>query len=127
MKRSLITQLLKIIPMVLILGLITKNQIHAQSVTNAQILGIVTDEKGEPLVAATVQAKHIPSGTIYGVYTREDGRFNIPNMRVGGPYTVTVNYIGYKNYEEANIYLSLGQNLTAQEVLLNRERALCFE
>ncbi len=120
MKRSLITHLLKVIPLVLILGLFTKNQIQAQSVTNAQILGVVTDEKGEALVAATVQAKHIPSGTIYGVYTREDGRYNIPNMRVGGPYTVTVNYIGYKTHEEANIYLSLGQNLR-YNVKLNPE------
>ncbi|MBK7809740.1 MAG: TonB-dependent receptor [Saprospiraceae bacterium] len=88
-----------------------QSKLMAQAVTNAQIFGQVLDDQGSALVAASVQAKHIPSGTLYGVYTREDGRYNIPSLRVGGPYTITISYIGYKTVVEENIYLSLGQNL----------------
>lgn len=83
----------------------------AQGVTSANIAGLITDDKGEPLIGATVVAVHEPSGSQYGTSTREDGRFTIPNVRIGGPYTITVNYVGYKNYEEKDIILSLGQTL----------------
>lgn len=72
----------------------------AQGTTNAQILGTVTDAKGEPLIAASVQVTHLPSGSIYGVYTREDGRYNIPSLRVGGPYKITITYVGYKTLKK---------------------------
>lgn len=65
----------------------------AQSVTSGSISGIVTDGK-QPVAGASVIAIHEPSGTSYEATTRSDGRFAIPNMRIGGPYTVTVNYVG---------------------------------
>jgi hypothetical protein len=37
--------------------------------------------------------------------------YNILNMRVGGPYTVTVRLIGYAQQEQQNIFVSLGQDL----------------
>ena len=60
----------------------------AQGVTNATILGSVSDTNGEPLIGANVVAIHEPSGTVYGNSTREDGRFTLPNVRIGGPYTI---------------------------------------
>ena len=38
-----------------------------------------------------------PSGTKYGAITNFDGRYNLLNMKVGGPYSVTVSYVGYKS------------------------------
>src|SRR5574341_269154 len=80
----------------------------AQGVTTASISGIVTDEAGRPLANANVAAMHEPSGTTYSARTRSDGRFTIPGMRVGGPYTVTVSLIGYGNQVKTNNFLSLG-------------------
>ena len=77
---------------------------------SASFLGQVTDEKGEPLLGANVVATHQPSGTFYGTSTREDGRFNLPAVRIGGPYTVEVSYTGYDNYTLNDVFLSLGQN-----------------
>ena len=37
---------------------------------------------------ATVLAVHQPSGSTYEAVTQADGRFVMPGMRVGGPYTV---------------------------------------
>src|SRR3972149_1831458 len=84
--------------------------ILAQGVTTASLNGLVQDAEGNPLPGANVIALHVPSGTSYGASTRDNGLFNLPNLRVGGPYTVTVSYVGYNSQKEENIYLSLGQN-----------------
>ena len=49
------------------------------------------------LRGANVVAIHIPTGTTYGAVTNQDGRFNMVNMRVGGPYTVSISYIGFNH------------------------------
>ena len=67
---------------------------HAQGVTTGAISGIVTNTQQQPVAGASVIAIHEPSGTVYETVTRADGRFSIPGMRVGGPYTVTVAYVG---------------------------------
>lgn len=83
--------------------------VWGQGVTTATIVGKVTGAGGSPLTGATVVAKHEPSGTTYGAFSREDGRFTMPGLRVGGPYTVTVSFEGYKPATANNISLSLGQ------------------
>src|SRR5574341_925192 len=87
------------------------SSVHAQGVTTAALGGIVADNKGQPLPGANVVAVHEPSGTRYGAASRASGAFNIPNMKVGGPYTVTASLIGYKKQEEKEVYLSLGQTV----------------
>jgi hypothetical protein len=93
-----------------ILMLIGIQPAWSQGVTTAAIEGLVTTLRSEPLADANVVAVHTPSGTRYGTTTRADGRFNIPNMRVGGPYTITVSYVGFQNDVAANVQLALGEN-----------------
>ena len=62
----------------------------AQGVTTGSITGLVLDDQKRPVSGADVTAIHVPSGTTYEAVSRVDGRFSIPNMRVGGPYTVVV-------------------------------------
>ena len=69
------------------------------------------DESGETLIGATVVALHEPSGVSYGTTTRNDGRFNLPNLKIGGPYSVTVSYVGFANAVESGINLTIGQKL----------------
>ncbi len=83
--------------------------IFAQGVTTSGLDGFVSDTDGNPLVGANVVVNYEPSGTQYGTSVRDGGLYTIPNMRVGGPYTITVSYIGYHTQEEKNIYLILGQ------------------
>ncbi len=82
----------------------------AQGVTTTALTGIVTSDKGEPIVGANVVAVHEPSGTKYGATTRSNGQYNIPNMRVGGPYTVTASFLGYKKEAQQGIVLALAQS-----------------
>ncbi len=80
-----------------------------QGTTTSGINGRVVDNKGETLPGATIQATHEPTGTQYGAITDFDGFFRLPNMEVGGPYTLQISYVGYESYEQKGISLSLGQ------------------
>jgi len=78
-------------------------------VTSANLSGVLTDEKGKPLTGAIVEALHVPSGSKYGTDTKNDGSFNIQNMRVGGPYKVTFSFGGGVIRTFDSIDLQLGQ------------------
>ncbi|HSJ08583.1 MAG TPA: carboxypeptidase regulatory-like domain-containing protein [Longimicrobiales bacterium] len=80
----------------------------AQSITTAAVGGVITGADNAPLAGATVTAVHVPSGTTYQGVTRSDGRFTMQGMRVGGPYRITVSFLGYENAVRENITLNLG-------------------
>lgn len=82
----------------------------AQGVTTGGINGVVLQVSGEPVVGATITAVHGPSGTTYSSISRDGGVFTIPNMRVGGPYTVAVSSLGFAADEQTDVFISLGQN-----------------
>ncbi|MFM8742197.1 MAG: carboxypeptidase regulatory-like domain-containing protein, partial [Cytophagales bacterium] len=86
--------------------------LRAQGVTTATISGKITDSKGEALPGANVIATHEPSKTTYGSVTLSDGRYIMPAVRVGGPYTIEASFVGYEDVSKTGIELSLGQNFT---------------
>lgn len=92
----------------LFFGLIAFSQ-----VTTSNIKGLILDETSAPLPGANVLAIHTPTGTKYGAATNIDGRFNLLNLRVGGPYSITISYVGYQSQTFNDVYLTLGktQNL----------------
>lgn len=96
--------------LLLLASILISGSLFAQGVTTASMSGIITDDKGEPLHGANIVAVHDPSGTRYGAATRDNGQYNILNMRVGGPYTVTVSFLGYKEESQPNIFLNLAQD-----------------
>jgi hypothetical protein len=79
-------------------------------VTTATLSGIVRDPKGTPLPAATVVVEWADAGFKQVLPTRGDGRFTVPNLRVGGPYTVTVTFINFQTSVTESVFLELGQN-----------------
>ena len=84
--------------------------IFAQGVTTASIGGKVTDDQGQPLPGANVVVLHISSGSTYGAATDFDGFYRISNMRAGGPYKITISYVGFNDFIRENITLALGQS-----------------
>ena len=94
---------------VLVLLLAAPTAIFAQGTTTGAISGRVISATGEVLPGATVTARHTESGSTWGSSSRENGRFVIPNLRVGGPYTVTVALVGYKKTSRENIYTIVSQ------------------
>ncbi len=92
--------------------------ILAQGVTTSALDGFVSDTDGNPLEGANVVVNHEPSGTQYGTSVRVGGLYTIPNMRVGGPYSITVSYIGHHPQERSDIYLILGQTQSVDFTLI---------
>ena len=80
-------------------------------ITTSSMAGKVTldDEKGEEVIGATVVAVHEPSGTRYTAVTNTTGRFSIQGMRTGGPYEVTVSYVGFQTKTLKGITLQLAE------------------
>lgn len=94
--------------MMLVAAFVLTSAIAMAQVTTSGMNGKVSDSKGETLPGATIIAVHVPSGTQYGSISNQEGRFVITNMRVGGPYKVTVTFVGYKEQVLNDINLSLG-------------------
>ncbi|OON67344.1 TonB-dependent receptor [Hymenobacter sp. CRA2] len=82
----------------------------SQGATTAAMSGTITDKGGMGLPGATVIAVHTPTNTQYVAPTNSDGRYNIQNMRVGGPYTVRITFVGYQETTREGVFLTLGQN-----------------
>ena len=77
-------------------------------VTSSTISGFVKNLNNEPLVGATVEATHQPTGTKYKTSTNKTGFYVLPNIRVGGPYVVTASYVGYNTKKESDVNTELG-------------------
>ena len=90
----------------------------AQS-TSAGVGGQVMGADGQPVSGAEVTITHVESGTVSRITTDASGRYNARGLRVGGPYTITVNKAGAGSDTEENIYLSLSQNNTVDAKLNN--------
>ena len=98
-------------------GLILGLRAFAQE-TGGGLTGQILDTKGAPLAGATVTAVHEPSGTRYETQTSSDGRYHLPGLRIGGPYTLTVTYSGMNprviSVEQLNLGATLTQNVTLE-------------
>ncbi|WP_431215219.1 carboxypeptidase regulatory-like domain-containing protein [Puia sp. P3] len=103
--------------------LITFGAVAFAQETTSEIEGRVADGN-TGLAGATVTAIHTPSGTVYSTTSRKDGRFNLPNLRIGGPYTVTVSFVGFKEEKQDNIFLTLGQVFKADFAMSNASAQL---
>src|SRR4030095_3196616 len=101
----LISKIARLFPVLLFLPFLIEAQITTSSVS-----GTVKTSKGDPLVGATVTVTHIPTGTTYVVTTRTGGRYNIYNLNPGGPYSISVTFVGMETGKKEDIQLLLGEN-----------------
>ena len=88
----------------------------AAQVTTSSFGGHVTDKEGA-VVGATVVAVYEPTAATYYSVTDKNGNFRINNVTPGGPYTVSVQMMGYRTVENKNLYAPLGETLTVDATL----------
>ena len=95
----------------LVAVLLTLSLTAMAQITTSSMAGKVTldDANGEEVIGATVVAVHEPSGTRYTAVTNTSGRFTIQGMRTGGPYEVTISYIGFQPKTVKGIILQLAE------------------
>lgn len=103
MKKSLLFRIV-----VIVIAFLGSFSVAQAQVTTSSIAGTVKDQQG-PMPGASIKATHIPTGTVYGITSNNDGRFTIGNARVGGPYTIEVSFVGYTPQKFENVYLRLGE------------------
>ncbi len=80
-------------------------------------MALYTDDKGTPVPGASVSIKHEPTGYVSGTTSNSKGLFVMPNLKPGGPYTITISFVGFQTEKNENINLQLGNNPDAGIVL----------
>lgn len=108
--------MLKRLLLLLTISLLASSIIYSQ-VTTSSITGTVKSSTGEALEGATITAVHTPSGTTYNTISKKGGNFTLPSLRIGGPYTLTVNYVGQKTQTVSDFFLTLGEPFNANVVM----------
>ncbi len=91
---------------------VTSQRLFGQGVTTSTLAGVVRDATNAPVIGATILATHTPSGTQYGSVTNDEGRYFIPGMRIGGPYEILVQFVGFADKKENIGSLTLGETKT---------------
>ena len=85
--------------------------------TSSSIRGNILTSSGNVVSDATITIVHEPSGTRKTLSVNESGSFIAKGLRVGGPYTVTIDSDIYSDKKLENIYITLGDVLRINEVL----------
>ena len=97
---------------VLLLALLSSSvtfSVSAQSRTTATLLGTVARADSTWVAGATVEIRHEGTGATKSALTNEDGRFLILLLSPGGPYTITVNHIGFAQERREGVMLQVGE------------------
>ncbi len=79
--------------------------------TNGRISGKVTSSEG-PLPGASVQLINTSTGFKTGMSTNENGGFDLRELPLGGPYTISVTFVGHQGQQQKGINLNLGDHIT---------------
>jgi hypothetical protein len=63
----------------LLVTLIFSYSANAQ-ITTSKIKGTVVDNNGETLFGANIVVIHVPTGSISGTTTQDNGKYTVPNL-----------------------------------------------
>jgi outer membrane receptor for ferrienterochelin and colicin len=90
--------------------------------TTSSVRGTVEGPDG-PVSGATVRVVHEPSGTTATSTTDASGGFSLQGLRIGGPFTATVDAEGFQSAQVTDIYLEAGTPFRVP-VTLETEQAI---
>jgi hypothetical protein len=113
------------ISMLITFGLLFLNvQQSFGQATNASITGIIQNNKGKPLMGATIIVKNISTGFTSGSTTNETGKYKIQQLPLGGPYSITAKYLGFKASVHTGFRLNLSDVIVVDFTLQESETSL---
>lgn len=94
------------------------NRAKAQT-TQASISGIISDTKQLPLPGATVKVRNESTGFTTGTTTTIQGDYSFKELPLGGPYTISVTFVGLGEQKRTGYTLNQGDairlNISMQE------------
>ncbi|HVF81816.1 MAG TPA: carboxypeptidase-like regulatory domain-containing protein, partial [Flavisolibacter sp.] len=112
-------KLLLLLSVNLLIALLSNAQVTTSSLT-----GTIKSAANELLTGASVSAVYLPAGTTYATTSTQSGRFSIQNMQVGGPYTITITFVGQQPSTFNDVFLRLGEPYVLDVNLKSGEAAL---
>ncbi len=86
---------------------------HAQA-TNATISGLVVDDTSQPMIGAGVLVRNESTGFEARTVTGIDGRFQLQQLPLGKPYTITLTYVGYATVRLTGYQLNQGDRIAIE-------------
>ncbi|WP_442589431.1 TonB-dependent receptor [Pedobacter sp. AW31-3R] len=92
--------------------------------TSGTLNGTVLDAQGQPLPGAAIIAIHQPSGTKYATAADQKGRYYLPNLRIGGPYSIEAKMVSMKTDKKEDITIRLGASVTLNFALSDQSQQL---
>ncbi|MBT8338150.1 MAG: carboxypeptidase regulatory-like domain-containing protein, partial [Gemmatimonadetes bacterium] len=84
----------------------------AQSRTTSALRGIITGPDAEAMIAATVVIRHQETGAERTALTNDRGAFLVLLLQPGGPYTLTVQALGFAEERREGLMLQVGEVTT---------------
>lgn len=95
------------ITLLLLLCCLTHTQLFAQT-TQASIAGVVADETKQLIPGASIIVRNESTGFSSRTITNTKGEFSLKELPLGGPYTVTISFVGYSEQKLTGYSLNQG-------------------
>jgi len=100
-----------------VLSLCAIRSTAAQGISTGAVSGVITSDQGQPVEGAVVRITNRSTGVSTSAQTRENGRYFIQSLEVGGPYSVEVRRIGFQPVVQNDVTVTLSQT-TRVDILL---------
>lgn len=96
--------------------------------TDASISGrVIERESNDPLPGATVLVKNQSTGFTIGTTTDTKGKFLLKELPLGGPYNVTINFVGYQSLSLSGYQLNLGDHIVIDRIEISEGETVLKE
>jgi len=92
--------------------------------TDASIVGVVKGTSDETLPGATITARNESTGFQTSTVSNVEGRFLMRQVPLGGPYSITVSYVGFTTQTRTGYQLNQGDRLAIDFSLNENAREL---
>ncbi|HUG03943.1 MAG TPA: carboxypeptidase regulatory-like domain-containing protein [Steroidobacteraceae bacterium] len=89
--------------------------------TTSGVRGNVSQPDGSPAAGASVRVTDTRTGSVQRSTTSATGQFSMTGLRVGGPYTISVEAEGLAPQSITDVHLNLGDTYTFSVMLSARE------
>lgn len=106
-----------------VLAMASATAVYAQETTGS-IGGRVTGPDGAPVANVTVTVTNVPSNTKVTTVTSADGYYAARNLRVGGPYKVTVADASYQGKEITVAEVGTGASVALDIALASADNTI---
>ncbi|MFZ4261390.1 carboxypeptidase regulatory-like domain-containing protein [Sphingobacterium sp. HJSM2_6] len=94
--------------MILILGYVLISQLGYGQGVQASIAGSIKDQGGNSVTEVTIRVRNESTGFSTSSVTNERGNFEVKQLPLGGPYTVTASHLEKGSGSSKGIYLNQG-------------------